>query len=233
MSDHDVAAPKLSELLQDLHHKFGNNIASSISDISLRVAPVEVKARAAYLLGQELAKNPILQPFRKLLVDVLGEVFADTVVSVYLATCALDNPAKILGRRVLELGLSVVYLWDQPSCFYGWYNHDKDLSFQEMLDYIDSESFHTFLEREVGSKTTFDVAVAKKLYRSLSNIVHGKMGTFESSLPDRFIHSKEDWQEYSELIIGVQNFLLRLWQARFPLEFAEMKKLLPALDGMK
>jgi hypothetical protein len=53
MSDHDVAAPKLSELLKDLHHKFGNNIALSICDISPRVAPADVKAHAAYLLGPD------------------------------------------------------------------------------------------------------------------------------------------------------------------------------------
>ncbi len=135
MPQNDVAAPKPAELFRDLHHKFGHNLSLCTANIPHGIAAVEVKARATYQLGQELAKNPALSPFRKLLVDVLREIFADTVVSVYLAGCALDNPAKILGRRVLELGLSVVYLWDQPSHFYGWYNHDEDLSFQEMLDY--------------------------------------------------------------------------------------------------
>jgi hypothetical protein len=233
MSDQYDAAPKLDDLFRDLHAKFGHNISLCASDLSKSVVAVEVRARATYQLGQTLANNPELQGFRKLLANILGEIFADTVVSVYLAGCALDNPAKILGRRVLELGVSVVYLWDQPSEFYGWYGFDKDLSFQDMLEYIGSSSFRTFLEEDVGSVSTFDATVASKLYRSLSNIVHGKMRTFESSLPGRFTYTKQDCEEYAELIGAVQVFLLKLWESRFPSEFKEMKKLLPALNGVK
>jgi hypothetical protein len=227
------AAPRLADLFRDLHAKFGDNISLCASNISKSVVAVEVRARATYQLGQTLANIPELQDFRKLLANILGEIFADTIVSVYLAGCALDNPAKILGRRVLELGVSVVYLWDQPCQFYGWYGHDKDLSFQDMLEYIGSSSFRMFLEKDVGSVSTFDPVVASKLYRSLSNIVHGKMCTFESSLPDRFAYTRQGGEEYAQLIGAVQDFLLKLWESRFPSEFKGMRKLLPALDGVK
>lgn len=233
MPDTYAAAPKLEELFRDLHKKFGDNITKLGSPLPNSVAGIEVRARATYQIGQALANRAGIEEFRKLLANVLGEIFADTIVSVYLAGCALDNPARILGRRVLELGISVVYLWDQPSAFYGWHSHDADLSFQGMLEYIDGPAFRTFLEREVGTSPNYDVRVAAKLYRSLSNIVHGKMRTFESSLPDRFCHSAADWEAYIQLIASVQDFLLKLWEARFQCEFAQTKRLIPALGGVK
>src|SRR5579863_3445333 len=159
MPDQYDAAPSVADLFKELHIKFGQNISSCASNLSKSVIAVEVRARATYQLGQALANSPEAEGHRKLLANILGETFADTVVSVYLAGCALDNPSKILGRRVLELGESVVYLWDQPSEFYGWYNHDKDLSFQDMLEYIGGASFRTFLDQDIGSTSTFDTAV--------------------------------------------------------------------------
>lgn len=231
MSETYAAAPKLEDLFRDLHKKFGDNMSHLGPVLPSSVVEVEVRARATYHLGQVLGRRAGIEEFRKLLVNVLGEIFADTIVSVYLAGCALDNPAKILGRRVLELGISVVYLWDQPSAFYGWHSHDADLSFQEMLDYIDSPAFKTFLEHEAGTSPSFDVRTAARLYRALSNIVHGKMRTFESSLPDRFSHSTADWEAYIRLIASVQEFLMKLWESRFRAEFAETRKLIPALGG--
>jgi hypothetical protein len=232
MSHYDTAAPKLAQLFRDLHHKFERNIALSTSDLIPEVVSAEVKARATYQLSQELAKKHTSSPFHMLLVSVIGEVFSDTFLSMYLASCALDNSARMLGRRALEMGLAVVYLWDQPSRFYGWYLHDQDLSFQEMVDYVNDSSFRTFLDREAGTKAAFDVTVATKLYRSFSNVVHGKPDSLESSLPDRFTYSQDDWRRYIVLVNEAQDFLLRLWEARFPMEFAEMKKSLPALDGI-
>jgi hypothetical protein len=231
MSDYDSVAPKPAAIFRELHLKFGDNSARCIRTGSPALQIAEVKARATYQLGQELLKDPSLAPFRKLLVDVLGEVFSDMIVSLYLAGCALDNPAKILGRRVLELGIAVVYLWDQPSRFYAWYKHDKDLSFQEMSDYIGSKSFDSFICDELNGKPTFDVATANDLYGELSDIIHGKMTTFESSVEDRFSHSSKDWELYLQMILGVQDFLLRLWQARFPQEFNALHKVFAGISS--
>ncbi len=43
---------------------------------------------------------------------IYDEIFADGASSVYLATIAMDKPASIVLRRILELGVAAVYLWE-------------------------------------------------------------------------------------------------------------------------
>jgi hypothetical protein len=230
---HDTTAPKVERILAELHGKFGQNILLSAPICSEMLQTLEVKARATYQFGQLLGSSQLPTSFRRRIADILDEIFADTIISAYLASCALDNPAKILGRRVLELGLAVVYLWDQPAESYGWFSHDKDLNFQNMLSYMDSSAFKTFIGTECKCDLIFDAAGASHLYRELSNVVHGKMGTFESALPDRFVHSPTDWSKYLVLMNSVQRLLLHLWECRFPDEFEQLTKQLPILENMK
>ena len=60
-----------------------------------------------------------------------------------------------------------------------------------------------------------DSGRARSLYRSLSNIIHGKMTTFESVLPDRFEHNKADWRLHLERVCEVETLMLALWENRF------------------
>jgi hypothetical protein len=40
-----------------------------------------------------------------------------------------------------------------------------------------------------------DIKKANKIYRKLSNTIHGKISTFESLAPERFSYNKFDWSE--------------------------------------
>ena len=121
-------------------------------------------------------------------------------------------------RRALEVGTATVYVWDLPHVFWGWKDHDKDLNFNEMLDHFASQGFNSFVRSQnavyVGGEL-IDAGLARSLYRKLSNIVHGKMTSFESVLPDKFQHNSEDWRLHLEQVCDVENLLFRLWNSRF------------------
>ena len=80
-------------------------------------------------------------------------------------------------------------MWDLPCKFWGWKNHDKDLNFNEMLEYLTDNSFKTYIENmncNYKGEEIFNQSAAQNVYRRLSNTTHGKISTFESNLPLRF-----------------------------------------------
>ena len=62
-----------------------------------------------------------------------------------------------------------------------------------------------------------------KIYRELSNVIHGKSDNFESSNPDRFKHKKADLLHVLNYVLIIENILLSLWKKRFPIHFEKME----------
>lgn len=153
---------------------------------------------------------------------IYDEIFADGTSSVYLATIAMDKPASIVLRRILELGVAAVYLWDMPHKAFAWNEHDGDLSFSEMISHLNSKGFTTYVSHEGGSATSImeliPAAQAQKLYGILSDIVHGKITTFETTIPDRFSFNEKDWIEFVLMAEQVIFLLLKLFALRYSIK---------------
>ncbi len=208
----------ISTVFRDLNGKFSDNLNSSIRFSAETLCSVELKARALDAVGRILSQTNTITPAQREILPIFNELFADVISSLYLAACALDKPAQIVLRRVLELGVAIVYLWDLPHKFYGWKQHDHDLNFSEMVDHVNAPQYVTFVKSANSSfngSTIIEVSEAKRIYGSLSDTVHGKISTFESVLPDRFKFTKEDWQTHLSLVDTVENLLLKLFQNRF------------------
>jgi hypothetical protein len=149
---------------------------------------------------------------------VFNEIFGDLICSLYFAACALDRPAQMILRRVLELGVATVYLWDLPHVFWGWKQNDVDLNFKEMMEHLASPGYKSFLSIANGraaGRDVLDGPEARKLYRDLSNAIHGKLSTFETLISDRFTHTQADWGGHLILVGRVERLLLTMWNIRF------------------
>ena len=163
---------------------------------------------------------------------LFDEMFADSTCSVYLAGAGLHTPARMLMRRVLELGVAVVYLWDLPHEFWAWRDHDNDLSFSKMLDHLSSAPYRSYLKRDGATKTDdqiIDSNAAERIYGELSDTVHGKIAEFDVPITDRFEYSATDWKNHLELTVDVADMLVGLWRKRFPSVEAELEKRMPQL----
>ena len=227
----DVAA-----IFRALGGKLSKNCESALSTDSKELHEAEIKARAFIEIGRILSEADGITLTQKECVCIFEEVFGDTICSLYFAACALDKPAQMLLRRVLELGVAIVYLWDLPHKYWGWKCHDDDLAFREMLIHLTSDSYLTFTSKMnpkfTGAKL-IDVESAKRIYAELSDVTHGKVATFESASPDRFNFTSADWQKHLILTKSVQDLLLQLWNNRFK-EIAEhLPSAMPQLARLK
>jgi hypothetical protein len=136
-------------------------------------------------------------------------------------------------RRALELGLAIAYLWDLPHLFWGWKECDHDLSFSEMLEHLGSPNYRAFLNNAVGlpkDQFVIDAATARRIYRTTSDTVHGKVTTHKVLSADGFTHNPDQWTAHLLLIDQVATLLLGLWFKRFQgLELA-VRTALPSYD---
>jgi hypothetical protein len=118
---------------------------------------------------------------------IYDEIFSDGISAIYLASNAMVKPANIVLRRIIELGVAAIYLWDMPHAAYSWNDYNLDLRFSEMLKHINSKGYIAYINSENKSNIEEDLISAyrsQKIYGMLSDIIHGKITTFESSLPD-------------------------------------------------
>jgi hypothetical protein len=223
------------QIFLKLQNNFQSNLNLSLLENTETLSKAEIKARAFAIIGQILLKYPNLSPSHKEITVIFNEIFTDLVISIYFAACSLDKPAQTLLRRVLELGIAVIYLWDTPYEFWGWKSRDKDLKFQEMIECLDSDSYKLFVSSENPNfdsiNSLCDIKKANNIYRKLSNTIHGKISTFESLVPERFIYNKFDWEEHLNLVEEVENILLELLNNRFNI-FLELEKKLPAVSRL-
>ncbi len=220
------------QALIELESKFRDNLDKFIKQGDNAYKEIDLKARAIAAIGQVASKAEGIQPHQTETTLVFAEVFSDMVLSMYFTACALDKPAQSVLRRSLELGIAIVYIWDLPQAFWGWKAHDYDLNFNEMIEHLSKDSYKSFLASLDIQYTDglFEHSEARRLYRVLSNTVHGKIVTHESNLPDRFSHNTKDCRANLDLILRVQRVLLRLYKNRFPAYFLEMSRMIPAIN---
>lgn len=148
---------------------------------------------------------------RNICCRIYDEIFSDGVSAVYLASCAMDKPANIVLRRILELGVACLYLWDMPHEAHSWDSSDRDLSFTEMLKHINSKGYLSFVSSENNGKEQsglFPTPRSQEIYGDLSDIVHGKLNTFETALPDRFEFCEKDWLNFVNLAQEVLDIII-------------------------
>lgn len=229
-----MVKPKINDILESLHLKFGDNLKSCLSENTAILEEVEIKSKGSYIIGNLIFKDIAISNTQKEIAKIYPEIFTDLTVSIYLASCAIDNSPKILLRRVLELGIAIVYLWDLPYKFWNWKKNDdynNDLNFKEMLEYLNNDGYIDFVNQENNSYLSdfINKNSVNKIYRELSNVIHGKSENFESSNPDRFIHKKEDLLQILNYALTIENILLSVWKKRFPKHFNQMEAELLAI----
>ncbi len=219
----------VAEVIRRLASQFTSNMETALSKLSPELARVELKARCLSSVGDILRCECALSETHKEIAGIYDEIFADSICSLYLAAQGLDKPAQVLLRRALELGVAATFLWDCPNVYWGWKVNDKDLSFTEMTDQLADPSYLRFVASENGrfdASPIYDVTLARKEYRSLSNTVHGKIATFETTLADSFRHSGEDWVSHIARLEAIQDLILNLAQGRF----AKVREKLPIVQ---
>lgn len=209
---------KRYNIFLQIEEKFHKNLVETFKTKNELIDKVEIRARAFSALGQILSKKEMQFSHQKEIISIFDEVFSDVITSIYLAGCALDKPAQSVLRRVLELGVSIVYMWDLPHIYWGWKCHDCDLNFNDMLEHLTKPSYMTFIasiNNSINKKELFDEKKARRLYRILSNTIHGKISTFESNLPERYTYSSSDLEAHLKNVLDVEEVLLDLWCVRF------------------
>lgn len=220
------------EVFRKLAAQFTQNFTTAFSLLVPEIKRVELKSRCLSSIGEILHSKCATSDTQKQIATIFDEVFADCVCSIYLAGQGLDKPAQLVLRRVLELGLAAVYLWDQPHILWGWKEFDEDLRFTEITTYLSTPSYLRFVaseNKQVDPTPIFDASIARNEYRALSNTVHGKISTFESPLIDRFRHSDGDWKSHLARLEAIQDLLINATCARFAAVRENLKIIQPQI----
>ena len=221
-----------------LDEKFTQNLISQLKTSHVGLEQIELRARGVSAIGKILLEKHAVTETQKECCAIYDEVFADVITSVYLAACALDKPAQMVLRRAFELGIASVYLWDQPHVFWGWKHCDKDLNFNDMLVHLDSDVVRTFISaRNTSFKEEdhlFDLPEARRIYRALSNTVHGKIAFFETTqIQSRFSANNADWNNHIDQVNLIQDILYNLWMNTFSNLANELKANMPQFNRFK
>lgn len=211
-------APK--DVMIELHDKFDHNFNEwkSVEDVRLENTFIYLQCVAA--TGDILRKNSSSK-HHEICCKIYDEIFSDGVSSLYLASSSMDKPANIVLRRILELGVAALYLWDMPHMAHSWNSHDQDLSFTEMLNHINSKGYLSYLNSENSQTITGELLPCKKLqkiYGDLSDVVHGKITTFESSMPGRFKFIEQEWLTFIDLIEVILKQLVKAFIIRYDIK---------------
>jgi hypothetical protein len=220
-------------IFRDLHEKFGRNLELSLNSAE-SLKKVELKARSFIRIGELFPTLYELSATQLEISQIFRELFADSICALYFAACALDRPAQMALRRVLELGIAVVYLWDLPHAFYAWKDHEVDLNFGDMLAHLESSGYRSYVAHSlaIAEIRLVDIHRANTLYGNLSDTVHGKLKTFETPLDTAFNHSGADWEESTQVASEVCDVLLSLWRARFPRLAEALVEKMPQLHAL-
>jgi len=222
-------------VMVELNEKFNGNFDQWNSLEDQNIEKVFIGLHCIALIG-EILNEQKSSKHHEICCKIYDEIFSDGVSALYLASNAMDKPANIVLRRVLELGLAAVYLWDMPHMAFSWDQHDQNLSFTDMLNHINSKGFISYINKENNTEIEGELISstnAQRIYGSLSDIVHGKIATFESSMPDRFVFIEDEWNQFVDLIEEVVVILLKAYLIRFNLEKEVLEKLPQARKVVK
>lgn len=222
------------KLILELQSKFSANLNKSIIQNQDCLKRIFIKTRAISEIGLILKESDGLRNYQIEITVLCDEIFADIITSLYLAGSALDKPAQMVLRRALELSVAIVFLWDLPHMFYGWKNHDHDLNFNDMLKHLSDSGYLSYLSTSIPTRKSdsiLNTEILQRIYRKLSNTIHGKISTFETNLDDRFQHNDSDWTNYLTFLENVIDEITSLLLNRFDLK-SDLINRLPAMRKM-
>lgn len=205
------------DILIELNHKFNGNFNDWSTLQNHRLEKSFIGLHCIVAVG-EILNECKSSKHHEICCKIYDEIFSDGVSAIYLATNAMDKPANILLRRILELGLAAIYLWDMPHIAFLWNDHDQGLNFKEMINHVNSKGYISYINNENNTKIKSELISASRsqnIYGKLSDIVHGKIATFESSLPERFKFVEEEWNQFIDLFEEVICMLVKTFMLRF------------------
>jgi len=205
------------DILTELHQKFGKNLEAAKSFPKL-AEEHEVRARRI-AISREYLNNVAELKHHKEIASQFDEIFSESIISIYLASCGLNVASSMLIRRSLELGLVLVCYWDKPADYWAWKSHDEDISFSKLASHFLNDGYTTFLLEEGGAKSQdFERLIQElpNLYSKLSNVVHPKVYNFETASVKAFSLIETDLKRSLASIAEVQKTLLIILLARFP-----------------
>lgn len=205
------------EIMDELHQKFTGNYQEWRSSDRTNLSNLFIGLQCIAAIGEILERRKVTK-HHDICCMVYDEIFSDGVSAIYLASIAMNKPAKIVFRRVLELGVAAIYLWDMPHMAVSWNSGEQDLSFTDMLNHINSTGYVSYLNNENKTEIASDIVPrsrAQEIYGSLSDVVHGKFTTFESALPNRYKFVSNDWDEFVALAGEIVDILVRSFILRF------------------
>ena len=225
---------KPDKILLDLESKFKCNLEKSLLQNKDCLDRLFIKSRALSEIGFILKEINDTRKDQIEIIKIFDEIFADIITSIYFAGSALDKPAQMVLRRVLEMGVAIVFLWDLPHMFYAWKKHDQDLNLNEMLKHLTDKGYLSYLNDCISLNDTSQilrVEELQKIYRKLSNTIHGKISTFETNLKDRFQHNEPDWSDHLSLVEKVLDEIINVLLKRFDVE-SNLNEKIPAFGKL-
>lgn len=214
-------APKQTtkEILLALHEKFGKNIESLEQDAWEIIDDIDIKSRIISEIRNILfTENCVTEGQSKICSELLEEVFSDFSLAMYLCTIGLIVQARMSVRRAFELGVATVYMWDLPHEYWGWRCGDQDLSFSAMVAHLNSCGYSEYVKHIRGGDLTTSIceqAKFQKIYRELSNTVHGKISELPPLSPERFLPNRNGVREHLALTASAQQAVIELLLGRF------------------
>ncbi len=205
------------EIMLELNNKFSDNFEHWSVVQSKQLDKMLIYLQCIAAVG-EILVNKKNSKHHSICCSIYDEMFSDGVSALYLASHAMNKPAKIVLRRILELGVASVYLWDMPHIAHSWNDYDFNLSFTEMLNHVNSQGYLAYAASENEQPIElciFPTSKLQKIYGNLSDIVHGKITTFESFLPGRFTFVEKEWLTFAEIMEDVLKSLIKGYLIRF------------------
>jgi hypothetical protein len=211
----------IQTVLTGLHNAFGKNLESIDETILPHLDKIDLQSRMLSEAKGQLLTDYCSGPVQKKICDeLLDEIFSDFSLAMYFCVGGLMVPSQMSTRRAFELGLAAIYLWDLPHAFWGWRNRDDDLSFSGMITHLNSTGYTEYLRQLQDTPTLGPIckqAEFQKIYRELSNTVHGKTHNLPPLSPARFSSatSQSFVVQQLQLIETAQASILGLIFARF------------------
>lgn len=214
-------APKqpIKEILITLHEKFGQSVNSVGPEEWEIIDKIDLSSRIISEIRSILSREHCdTEGQYQICSELLEEVFSDFSLAMYLCTIGLIVQAHMSIRRALELGLATVYMWDLPHEYWGWRRGDQDLSFSAMIVHLNSCGYFEYLKHVRGTTSVQPIceqAKFQKIYRKLSNTVHGKISELPPLSPERFLPDRNGSKEHLSLTLSAQNAVIELLLGRF------------------
>lgn len=221
------------EIFKNIQTKFSCNFSKAIDLHKDKLEEAEVKSRILYSFGRILKSNAKTRTEEEIS-EIYNEVFSDLAISIYLSLSSIDNASKILLRRTLELGIATIYFWDLPYRFWGWKkseSYETDLNFKDILDHLNSTFYKEYLTNEFRIENwTIDKNKINQFYRKLSNVIHGKYISFETTHESSYEFIEKDYTELLDKIIFCENILINCNSLRFAKQFSTLKEKMPSIE---